>query len=692
MVSKNNLQHQAQQAAKQVPHYGLRKLSVGVASVLLSTTLYLGGTAQADTVTSGSPASSNDQQPTNEQTTTIKPQNSQTTVLTPTKSADPQSAAPSSQASAAQTPASQASADSTAPSTADDNGVTIPADQTAASDAALVGTGVPTTVTLADGSTLSTTTNVLDPDHKSANLTFKANNFNAGDTYVIKIPKNGGVTLTQADVAQLPASLGTTEFSEDDNWWIITNRFTMASGTATQNIKASLANALGSPYKLINNSLVLAKGDNSSRLLIQSLKYPLAISFNDGLNNPKLVVNHASISLLDCLKGNDLYICPNWNDMQSLTITLTDLPAEWSINSLTLTTDASNASITAQIQAGNTFTFSGPDFANFLLQASKTTERWGSISLSYNGSPNVPTDKFDAHHKYAGGKIGETASAVMDNGATISNSGYIATPVVIDDASSIVTGDVINFNKNYTAGYVNNDYDNQAPIPEGQVLVNDNTRNDQKIASTWDLGTSFTYYLNSNFNLTDATFDFQVPDGVVASELGDQLNDNEVSNITALTIRFADGETCTATPSDLHAKDHETFSYFLQKLTTGRAIKSWSITFAKLAATDPVYFDFYDLKIANHYADGSAPQNQDLLTGTATVVGATVMDNNGKSLGTIKGQLPPLVYLRLIDSTTHKKGVAMEANTFQNQKILVFHKPERLIMMWQDTRTTVFLL
>lgn len=62
MVSKNNLHLKQTKTADQTPHYGLRKLSVGVASVLLSTTLYLGATAQADTVPAGdesqSPATS----------------------------------------------------------------------------------------------------------------------------------------------------------------------------------------------------------------------------------------------------------------------------------------------------------------------------------------------------------------------------------------------------------------------------------------------------------------------------------------------------------------------------------------------------------------------------------------------------------------------------------------------------------
>ena len=46
MVSKNNIQHKMEDDAKRVPHYGLRKLGIGVASVLLGTTLYFGN-AQA---------------------------------------------------------------------------------------------------------------------------------------------------------------------------------------------------------------------------------------------------------------------------------------------------------------------------------------------------------------------------------------------------------------------------------------------------------------------------------------------------------------------------------------------------------------------------------------------------------------------------------------------------------------------
>ena len=57
VVSKSNWQYQQQRQAQRVPHYGLRKLSVGVASVLLSTTLYMGVSAHADTVVTPSETS-----------------------------------------------------------------------------------------------------------------------------------------------------------------------------------------------------------------------------------------------------------------------------------------------------------------------------------------------------------------------------------------------------------------------------------------------------------------------------------------------------------------------------------------------------------------------------------------------------------------------------------------------------------
>lgn len=56
MVSKNNRNYWLQKEAKRCPHYGLHKLTVGIASVLLSTTFYMGMNAlnvHADQIEAG---------------------------------------------------------------------------------------------------------------------------------------------------------------------------------------------------------------------------------------------------------------------------------------------------------------------------------------------------------------------------------------------------------------------------------------------------------------------------------------------------------------------------------------------------------------------------------------------------------------------------------------------------------------
>lgn len=62
-VSKNNIQNKLQADARRVPHWSLRKLSVGVASVLLGTTFYfgMGNVAHADVVSPNQGADNNTQ-------------------------------------------------------------------------------------------------------------------------------------------------------------------------------------------------------------------------------------------------------------------------------------------------------------------------------------------------------------------------------------------------------------------------------------------------------------------------------------------------------------------------------------------------------------------------------------------------------------------------------------------------------
>ena len=70
MVSKNNIQHKMEDDAKRVPHYGLRKLGIGVASVLLGTTLYFGNAqaVRADATNNAGTSETKTEEQTNVQT------------------------------------------------------------------------------------------------------------------------------------------------------------------------------------------------------------------------------------------------------------------------------------------------------------------------------------------------------------------------------------------------------------------------------------------------------------------------------------------------------------------------------------------------------------------------------------------------------------------------------------------------
>ena len=96
MVSKNNIQVKDRYATKQVPHYGIRKLSVGVASVLLSTTLYMGVTAHTDAIAA-----------TNPQQTIDQTANTKSGTSTSNVPADAQPTADQSASTAANSPASE---------------------------------------------------------------------------------------------------------------------------------------------------------------------------------------------------------------------------------------------------------------------------------------------------------------------------------------------------------------------------------------------------------------------------------------------------------------------------------------------------------------------------------------------------------------------------------------------------------
>lgn len=89
MVSKNNFKNKMNADAKRVPHYGLRKLGVGVASVLLGTTLYLGAGSVAHASVPASTTTPTTTETTTPSTPTSNASNEQTVTMPVTNPSTP---------------------------------------------------------------------------------------------------------------------------------------------------------------------------------------------------------------------------------------------------------------------------------------------------------------------------------------------------------------------------------------------------------------------------------------------------------------------------------------------------------------------------------------------------------------------------------------------------------------------------
>lgn len=245
MISKNNLQLKNQQATERVPHYGLRKLSVGVASVLLSTTLYLGAArvAHAETTIAQSGQAG---YVTRETQTTSQTENS--TQTNPTSANTQQQA----NTSAAQQPAqTTVQAQNAAPAPQQNNALHAE---------------------LSDGTTLDISRNTIGNTGDASKLSVTVNIANAkrGDHYTLFIPKGEAYSIDNLNDQKLTTS-GTTTITETDAGYTIQDLINVSNTAISQVFELTPKNNYGQqaiPMKEIGEMLkqvTLKKtGSNSS--------------------------------------------------------------------------------------------------------------------------------------------------------------------------------------------------------------------------------------------------------------------------------------------------------------------------------------------------------------------------------------------------------------------------------------------
>ncbi|NME34473.1 YSIRK-type signal peptide-containing protein [Lactobacillus sp. MRS-253-APC-2B] len=659
MVSKNNYQQITKKLYVEKQHWGLRKLSIGVASVLLGMAIMAPEAVHADnkttTLTNGMATTSetaSDQESPASQTTennnsvvlktssvapdsTVKPSSEVQNSSAPTSNekneanSDPEDEPTASNSSelnvnsltelnlnvnsltelnqatgaALNTNLTQASDDSTivkpsAPITDDSF-----KGQTLEGNKALIGTGKPESIQLNDNASLSINNNVLfagDTD-KKATLTFSASG-SAGSSYQIVIDKNHGIILTDQDIAKLPSAYGTTVFEETNDQYIITDHFTNNGngGTISQDIflKPTDPNIVFSYGKTITNiSLVKNDDPNSIKTLAVSVIAPEQDLNEVDLDAGNLVYNNRNVEY----SGN-IYLLKSGTTSDSLLNQnfeelIVQLPdlSYFTPSTLTLQNDKS---VSVRVVDGKA------TFERDQLDELLDDDTYTNFKLILQGKFNVPQDQFKDSKYDVSENSNYGLNLIYKNGyGSINGLIVLKNVTVIDDQTRLTADVALKSRQNFDALFADNDY-SRDKISEDTIEVYQQHSND-------NYDDVLVYYCGirnnlGNQDLKNVKLHIEVPDGLNI----DTLNIGGEGNVN---VKLQDGKSKTLTAADFKPDDD---------FCLGQNIVAVDVEIPTLSSSQyfPIWLKNSDEKpISKTYLNGTPTKIGDLLTGKMTI-------------------------------------------------------------------------
>ena len=599
MVGKNNQQNKLQANAKHVPHFGLRKLSIGVTSVLLSTLVYLGGNmaAQADTKTSTEPTintvNSNNQLigsrvtlKTNQQPT-IENQNGVQT-LTESKT---------------QVASSQASP------------VEVPANQDANDNKAAVGKGQAEEHQLVDGdkAKVKISNNQLDETKDNSTLTLITNNFHAGDTYQLYIPK-GGISISQGDVSSLSPSFGTTTFDDSNpNYYVITDKF-ITAGNISQNINLALAantipglTTAGSYEKLTDHAFIIKNGKRIGEFDLKVVGKPFTFSEQNASTIDNVVNHSAGVDLVTEVSPSAAGVITKTDDLTHIKLVY-HLPAHYTAKSIDFqTTDKhpqtlAHVDVTAATIAGQTLTLDLSVDANSPLKSLLTDGK--AVRVSLTGVYDVPDSAFNKDNLYQTQLHQPTITLTDQNNYSITHDGDPVVQTVLKSGDQLNWGQIVKIDHHYTADYVNK----TDGVPGNTVDVDDQHKNEGS-------GMQAQFTPISNQTIHNVVISLQMPDGINVHSVQINSKGNGIDDLDTaygIQVTYTDGTT-------------EILSIPDNNLITGqanKAIRSLSVKYATYSPDDDLSLMLNNgdnFTVAKKHANGELVQAGDLLVLQATI-------------------------------------------------------------------------
>lgn len=519
-------------------HYSIRKLTIGVASVLIGISFFgiKADTVQAETSNSNESISqeseqtnANTSESAQDETITIKP------ATTERQNADKSHVVEA-----------KAETKLTADSPSNSTTSNVQEDRTdPAANRDKIGKEAPSaSATFGKNSTLTIDHGQLDEKQKTAKLTMNSANFQAGDTYTITIPKKGGLSLGKTDVAVLAPVFGKTTFTETIDYYKIEDHF-INGGTITQNINLHYDKNINPLASMTNTITVDTTGSaekHASLKVIAIGKEPELSA--DLVHVPQPIINGQEFTTRPALTlGTPL------KDFNQVDLNLA-LDKNYKLTNITLNDEDQSLVLTP-----DQLTIDANNVAHIVLNEEQITSLLKGQSNHFNfkitGHFDIPASDFvnKKYHAKFLDKDKSTISGTMVNVTTKPSHIGTITGTGVDDLTIYPTVKDIDWaaTVNYLTEYTAHDKDNPGKDTSGVMVV------DGKTSSTTDMH-YFTLSNQSTLDITDANLTVDLPDGynvpatlTLSENTIYQDQDQDPDNINFI-VSYVDGTSAVITP------------------------------------------------------------------------------------------------------------------------------------------------
>ena len=396
--------------------------------------------------------------------------------------------------------------------------------------------------TFGKNSTLTIDHGQLDEKQKTAKLTMNSADFQAGDTYTITIPKKGGLSLGKTDVAVLAPVFGKTTFTETIDYYKIEDHF-INGGTITQNINLHYDKNINPLASMTNTITVDTTGSaekHASLKVIAIGKEPELSA--DLVHVPQPIINGQEFTTRPALTlGTPL------KDFNQVNLNLA-LDKNYKLTNITLNDEDRSLVLTP-----DQLTIDANNVAHIVLNEEQITSLLKGQSNHFNfkitGHFDIPASDFvnKKYHAKFLDKDKSTISGTIVNVTTKPSHIGTITGTGIDDLTIYPTVKDIDWaaTVNYLKEYTAHDKDNPGKDTSGVMVV------DGKTSSTTDMH-YFTLSNQSTVDITDANLTVDLPDGYnVPATLTLSENtiyqDQDPDNINFI-VSYVDGTSAVITP------------------------------------------------------------------------------------------------------------------------------------------------